>query len=102
MTYANTVKACAVALSIPFLLPTARASTCHGEELLSIYTDLNEMCRGWSGDDPQTDEACAVRTKVSTLLWKEGYCFGKHGQSGGEAWWHKCTKDSYRFGEEWK
>ena len=28
------------------------------------------MCRGWSGDDPQTDEACAVRTKVSTLLWK--------------------------------
>jgi hypothetical protein len=72
------------------------------KELLSIYTDLNEMCRGWSGDDPHTDEVCNVRTKVSNLLWKHGYCFGKKGQYGGEAWWHKCTRDSYHFGEKWK
>ena len=75
--------------------------------LLSIYTDLNEMCRGPEGAkiDPdvfKTPNVCSTRTKVSMLLWKSGYCFGKHGQSGGEAWWHKCTEDSYDFGEEWK
>jgi hypothetical protein len=74
-----------VALLLPWTLAFADDHKRLPEELLSIYTDLNEMCRGESGDDPHTNEACDVRAKVSALLWKEGYCFGKHGQYGGEA-----------------
>jgi hypothetical protein len=55
-------------------------------DVISIYSDLNEMCRGWSGDDPHTDEACQVRNKVSNLLKRMGYCFGKRGQYGGDMW----------------
>lgn len=47
-------------------------------------------------DDPHTGEACAVREKVSKLLKRSGYCFGKKGQYGGEMWWHKCTANSLR------
>jgi hypothetical protein len=31
------------------------------QELLSINSDLAEMCSGWPGDDPHIDEVCAVR-----------------------------------------
>jgi len=57
------------------------------------------MCRGWSGDDPHTDEACAVREKTGHLLGRLGWCYGKKGQSGAEMGWHRCGKGSYRYGE---
>lgn len=36
--------------------------------LLSLHKDLDSMCRGGSGDNPSTDDACRVRTTVSDLL----------------------------------
>ena len=36
--------------------------------LLSMHKQLNAMCRGGSGDNPSTDDACRVRTTVSDLL----------------------------------
>lgn len=50
---------------------------------LSIYKDLDAMCRGGYGDQPETEQACGVRQKVSALLRKMGYCWGG-------AWWKKC------------
>jgi hypothetical protein len=65
--------------------------------VLSINSDLAEMCNGWPGDDPHIDEVCAVRLKVEKLLGSLGYCFGKEGQSRAESVWHKCTaQSSYR------
>jgi hypothetical protein len=67
------------------------------QDVLSINSDLAEMCSGWPGDDPHIDEVCAVRLKVEKLLGSLGYCFGKEGQSRAESVWHKCTaQSSYR------
>lgn len=60
------------------------------KQLLSAYQSLNELCRGGPGDGPSTDKACEAREKVSKSLKRIGYCFGKRGQSGAEAWWHQC------------
>jgi hypothetical protein len=53
-------------------------------DLLSIYAVLDEMCRGWSGDDPHTNQVCSVREKVGIALKKMGYC-------SDDARWHKCA-----------
>lgn len=62
------------------------------KQVLSIHDDLDEMCRGWSGDDPHTNEACAVRGKVEKLLGSIGYCFGPLDSPEGRAGmrWRKC------------
>ena len=36
--------------------------------LLAMHKQLDAMCRGGSGDNPSTDDACRVRTSVSNLL----------------------------------
>jgi hypothetical protein len=63
-------------------------------DLLSIYAALDEMCRGWSGDDPHTDQVCSVRQKVDVVLKTMGYCYGRQGQAGAEMRWHKCSKSN--------
>lgn len=52
---------------------------------ISVWHDLNAMCRGGHGDDPQTMIACCAREKVSALLNQMGYCYRM-----GERW-VKCT-----------
>jgi len=58
-------------------------SQSNGELALSIYSDINEMCRGGSGDEPSTAAACDVRNKASMLMKNMGYCWC-------DAWWKKC------------
>jgi hypothetical protein len=85
------------------ILGTATAATAQSsivKDVLSIHDDLDNMCRGWSGDDPHTGEACGVRLKVEKLLGKLGYCYGTksdfapNGRGGAGAAWHKCTAQS--------
>lgn len=63
----------------------------HALDVLSIYRDLNDMCRGRSGDDPHAAKACNVREKVSRLLNSMGYCHGIKGQDAAGMQWHKCA-----------
>jgi hypothetical protein len=60
------------------------------QDLLSIQSDLNTMCRGWPGDDPHINEVCAVRDKTDRLLNRLGYCYGAPGQADSQMQWHKC------------
>ena len=66
---------------------TQGTSGAEGNALLavSIWNDLNAMCRGGSGDRPETEYACCVRSKVSSLLNNLGYCYHM-----GDVW-RKCT-----------
>jgi len=36
--------------------------------LRSMHRSLDEMCRGGSGDNPLTNDACGVRTNISDLI----------------------------------
>lgn len=60
-------------------------------DVLSIYRDLNDMCRDRSDDDRHKTAACNIREKVSRLLNSMGYCYGKTGQDAADMNWHKCT-----------
>lgn len=85
-----------VAILIAFvssLTDAAKAQT-PTAELLAIEGKLNSMCRGWSGNDPHTDEVCALRDDLHKLLGTMGYCYGKKGQAGYQMQWHKCTTGS--------
>jgi hypothetical protein len=71
------------------ILSSGNASTAtddaQARATISIWHDLNAMCRGGHGNDPQTDIACCTREKVSALLNQMGYCYRM-----GERW-VKCT-----------
>ena len=51
---------------------------------ISIWSDLNAICRGGSGDRPETESACCTRNKVDMLLNNLGYCY-RTGDT-----WRKC------------
>jgi hypothetical protein len=56
---------------------TLGAQPSSAELTISIWNDLNAMCRGGSGDRPETEYACCVRNNL-------GYCYHT-----GDTW-RKC------------
>ena len=84
----STDEACAVRTKVSALQRNQAARTRGNEQsnadlALSIYRDLDAMCRGGAGDRPETQQACDVRNKASALLRNMGYCWRG-------AWWKKC------------
>jgi hypothetical protein len=69
----------------------ARAQQPRALDVLSIYRDLNEMCRNPDNDDLHRAAACNVREKVERLLNGMGYCFGKADPDQSNRQWHKCS-----------
>ncbi len=65
--------------------------------LLQDEAVLNSNCRGGSGDNSETWQACGARDYVGYLLSQRGYCYGKDGQIGAEMEWHQCTTGSLSF-----
>lgn len=59
-----------------FLLTApALAAKANPAALEKAYLDLNEQCRGGSGDDPDTIKACDQREQVSARLRELNICF---------------------------
>ena len=71
---------------------TAQAQQPRALDVLSIYRDLNAMCRDPSSDDLHKIAACNTREKVSRLLNGLGYCYGSKGEDAADRQWHKCTE----------
>lgn len=69
------------------------------EQLIEEWDMADEDCRGGSGDDPATQEACEQRTALSEQLEKAGWCFGKKSQARSAYRWHKCGKGSIHFSQ---
>ncbi|MGA3301962.1 MAG: hypothetical protein ABSC72_01580 [Methylovirgula sp.] len=61
-------------------------------DVLSIYRDLNDMCRGYGGEDPRAIRACNIREKVARLLNGMGWCYGNQNQNAADLQWHKCAE----------
>lgn len=61
-------------------------------DILSIYRDLNDMCRTRTGDGMHMMQACHTREKVSRILNSWGYCYGAKGQDEADMQWHKCAE----------
>jgi len=50
-------------LCLGVLVLSTPAKADPAKDLRLIYRDLDGMCRGWSGDDPHTQQACDVRRR---------------------------------------
>lgn len=79
-------------LAVAALPPSSLAQQPSLRDVLSIYHDLNDMCRGRSdGEDPRAARACNIREKVARLLNSMGYCYGTINQDAADMRWHRCT-----------
>lgn len=74
----------AVATAVLFAGPAMAASSQKPKDLITVYSSLDEGCRGGHGDDPATDRACDARNIISRSLTKDGYCYTL------QAGWRKC------------
>lgn len=66
------------------------------EELIADYTFYNGICRGGSGADVSTWQACGARNYVHYRLNVLGVCHGKEDEEIFENEWHKCSSGSFR------
>ncbi len=65
----------AATASLLLLSATPLAAKQPRAALEKAYLELNEQCRGGSGDDPDTLKACDEREKVSAQLRQIHVCF---------------------------
>jgi hypothetical protein len=64
------------------------------QALNSRWQELNSRCRGGSGDDPRTHEACQRRNAVEQQIKNLGYTYGCPGDAGYEAYWRSGCNSS--------
>jgi len=62
--------------------------------LLTTESQLNDKCRGGSGDSRATQKACAQRDQAVARLRRLGWCYGNGDPNQIEAdkVWQKCRK----------
>lgn len=59
--------------------------------IVAKYIRLNERCRGGSGDDPATMDACGRRDALLPEVEHQGYCWGNASdQSEADSRWRRC------------
>lgn len=64
------------------------------QTMMRLWSQANGQCRGGSGDDPRTSDACDERAAYSMRLRQLGWCYGKRDEAGYQYRWHRCTKGS--------
>ena len=88
------VMASTVALCTICTMPAQAAS--RPSRMIAEWTRLNSLCRGGSGEDHRTVEACDARDKLIKQIDKKGWCYGKKAQLGYQFRWHACVSNSNR------
>lgn len=74
-------------LVLAVILSAAPSYAARFDNLLAVYNALDQMCRGWPGDDPHISEVCDARNKASDALKDAGLCFKG---MGADSHWAKC------------
>jgi hypothetical protein len=59
-------------------------------ELIEKETNWNDLCRGGSGDNPKTVEACDKRDGLVNILKSKGYCYQSNTGIYADSEWQKC------------
>jgi hypothetical protein len=66
------------------------AAKASDESLIQKEMVLNDACRGGSGDEEATQNSCAERDAVFSMLRSRGWCYGTEEQAGYQKSWQKC------------
>jgi hypothetical protein len=81
------------------VLPSIAQTANPPKDVASLITkemELNDKCRGGSGDNPATFKACEERDNLIPIIKSKGWCYGKKGQAGYQMEWHQCTSQSIK------
>ena len=81
-----------IILAVVFLAAATQAARAEDRKtlinhLIGVHDALDSMCRGWSGDDPHTMEACDARNIASDALRDVGICLIG---MGSKSHWGNC------------
>ena len=96
MRDARLVAACLV--GIAFATPAeAQDPPAAVRSLIELWTAQNSLCRGSSGDKPETQRACMERQATGRALDALNWCYGAKGQMAYQMRWHRCRADSNRY-----
>ena len=63
------------------------------EALLKEIDTVNGQCRGGSGDDPKTMDACNKREAKMQEAEQRGWCWGPQTAVGADKHWMRCADD---------
>jgi hypothetical protein len=66
------------------------------KQMIQVVDYLNQLCRGGSGDRPETAVACNNRDKLTDVFRKAGWCYGAAGQPSYLSKWEKCSSQVAR------
>jgi hypothetical protein len=56
------------------------------------WNQLNSDCRGGSGDNPKTWQACEARDALGAAIEAQGMCYGENAEFGYQANWEICNR----------
>lgn len=77
----------------PKALPAPRAPVSI-QQLIDQEDELNDRCRGGSGDDPKTLTACDRRDQLYSQIQAKGWCYGHASQIEADRQWEPCQSDA--------
>jgi hypothetical protein len=72
--------------------PNESGQTTNAAAMIAQSNELNSRCRGGSGDDPRTHQACAARNALGLQLEAQGFCYGENAEFGYQARWDICDR----------
>lgn len=70
--------------------PKLGGPTGKDKALIDRAEQLNDRCRGGSGDDPKTWQACDQREAAMEKVRKAGWCWGPPDVDGADQRWMRC------------
>lgn len=79
---------------IAWTLPASAQSRSDPQTMMRLWSQANGQCRGGSGDDQRTLDACDEREAYSKRLRQLGWCYGMRNEYGYQHRWHRCTRGS--------
>ena len=105
MKNALAISCCLVALLAPVAiaqpLPRPRPlEITKPKQLIVLWINANDDCRGGLPENPLTEAGCADREVYDNKLDGLGWCYGKEGEYGYQHKWHRCVSNSIRLEEE--
>lgn len=75
------------------LKPAAPPPAIADADLLETYREFNGRCRGGSGDNPATWQACNERDRLGKELEARDWCYGPKSVPGYQQKWHRCLSE---------
>lgn len=87
----------ATIFSNPMTATLAEQMLLDPQGLIDQWRIQNTLCRGGSGDQPDTQRACEKRQEIGRALDNLDWCYGTKDQMAYQMQWHQCRAESNRY-----